>query len=220
MALSLAAIVSFKPETNTPANLLSFAEQEATRQLRRLSAAPYPHWRSAVRHSSMASICRRSSPIICLWHDDLRLHPAVVAFKNSSAYLRIDQEQEDAMAQEPLATKGNFLHIYDFRVTKGKEEEFVRSFEAFDYSDGNPMHKSWAQVKDGVLCRDTQDPQRFFLIAEWSDIEEHARIRKVLANEIKPEFIKYIEGGTFIPKYVEVVSSTPDEILNKAAAAE
>jgi hypothetical protein len=42
MALSLAAIVSFKPETNTPANLLSFAEQEATRQLRRLSAAPYP----------------------------------------------------------------------------------------------------------------------------------------------------------------------------------
>jgi len=24
----------------------------------------------------------------------------------------------------------------------------------------------------------------------------------------------------FIPKYVEVVSSTPDEILNKAAAAE
>jgi hypothetical protein len=153
-------------------------------------------------------------------HEDLRLHPAVVAFKNSSAYLRIDLEQEDAMAQEPLATKGNFLHIYDFRVTKGKEEEFVRSFEKFDYSDGNPMHKSWAQVKDGVLCRDTQDPQRFFLIAEWSDIEEHARIRKVLANEIKPEFIKYIEGGTFIPKYVEVVSSTPDEILNKAAAAE
>jgi len=41
MALSLKAIVSFKPETSTPANLLSFAEQEATRQLRRLSAAPH-----------------------------------------------------------------------------------------------------------------------------------------------------------------------------------
>ena len=81
------------------------------------------------------------------------------------------------MAQQPLATKGNYLHIYDFRVTKGKEDEFVRLFETFDYSDGNPMHKSWAQVKDGVLCRDTEDPQRFFLIAEWSDIEEHARIR-------------------------------------------
>jgi len=125
--------------------------------------------------------------------------------------------KETDMAQEPLATKGNFLHIYDFRVTKGKEDEFVRLFEAFDYSDGNPMHKSRAQVKDGVLCRDTEDPQRFFLIAEWSDIEEHARIRKILANELKPEFIKLIEGGKFIPKYVEVVSSTPDEILQKAA---
>ena len=86
------------------------------------------------------------------------------------------------MAQEPLATKGNYLHIYDFRVQKGHEEEFIRSFEKFDYSDGNPMHKSKAQVKDGVLCRDTEDPQRFFLIAEWADIEEHARIRRILAE--------------------------------------
>jgi hypothetical protein len=49
------------------------------------------------------------------------------------------------MAQEPLATKGNFLHIYDFRVTEGKAEEFIRSFEAFDYSDGNPMHTAAAE---------------------------------------------------------------------------
>ncbi|KZD07968.1 MAG: hypothetical protein KJ904_07905 [Alphaproteobacteria bacterium] len=121
------------------------------------------------------------------------------------------------MAQEPLATKGNFLHIYDFRIQPGTEAEFIRLFEEFDYSDGNPMHKSWAQVKDGVLCRDTEDPLRFFLIAEWSDIKEHAAIRKILAEEIKPEFIKFIEGGKFVPKYVEVVSSTPEEILNKAA---
>lgn len=83
------------------------------------------------------------------------------------------------MAQEPIANKGNFLHIYDFRVQAGHEDEFVRLFEEFDYSDGNPMHKSSAQVKDGVLCRDVEDPQRFFLIAEWSDIEEHAKIRKI-----------------------------------------
>ena len=121
------------------------------------------------------------------------------------------------MAQEPLATKGNFLHIYDFRVKEGQEAEFIRLFEEFDYSDGNPMHKSAALVKDGVLCRDTEDPQRFFLIAEWADIEEHARIRRILANEIKPEFIRLIDGGKFVPKYVEVVSSTPEEILNKAA---
>ena len=120
------------------------------------------------------------------------------------------------MAQKPLATKGNFLHIYDFRVLPGHEEEFIRLFEEFDYSDGNPMHKSAAQVKDGVLCRDTEDPQRFFLIAEWADINEHARIRRILAEQIRPAFIKHIEGGKFVPKYVEVVSSTPEEILNRA----
>src|SRR6266853_6048110 len=98
------------------------------------------------------------------------------------------------MAQEPLATKGNYLHIYDFRVQKGHEEEFIKSFEEFDYSDGNPMHKSKAQVKDGVLCRDTEDPQRFFLIAEWADIQELFFFKQKTAYEIKPEFIKYIEG--------------------------
>jgi hypothetical protein len=121
------------------------------------------------------------------------------------------------MAQEPLATAGNYLHIYDFRVFPGHEDEFIRLFEEFDYSDGNPMHKSAAQVKDGVLCRDIEDPSRFFLIAEWSDIEVHAQIRKILANELKPAFIKLIEGGKFVPKYVKVVSSTPEEILNRAA---
>ncbi len=122
------------------------------------------------------------------------------------------------MAQEPLATKGNYLHIYDFRVEAGHEEEFIKLFEDFDYSDGNPMHKSAAQVKDGVLCRHTDDPQRFFLIAEWSDIEEHAKIRRILSDEIRPQFIKFIEGKKFVPYYVQVVSSTPDEILARAAA--
>jgi quinol monooxygenase YgiN len=120
------------------------------------------------------------------------------------------------MAQEPLASKGNFLHIYDFMVEPGREAEFIKLFEEFDYSDGNPMHKSWAQVKDGVLCRDTENPSRFFLIAEWRDIEEHARIRKVLADEIRPAFVGLIEGRKFVPKYVEVVSSTPDEVLKAA----
>lgn len=121
------------------------------------------------------------------------------------------------MAQEPLAKKGNYFHIYDFRIAPGVEEEFIREFEAFDYSEGNPMHKSWAQVKDGVLLRDTEDPLRFYLIAEWSDIEEHARIRKILAEEIKPSFIRHIVEGKFIPRYAQVVSSTPEDILNKAA---
>jgi hypothetical protein len=48
--------------------------------------------------------------------------------------------------------------------------------------------------------------------------EEHARIRNTLANELrKPGFIKLIEGGKFVPKYAKVVSSTPYEILKRAA---
>ena len=120
------------------------------------------------------------------------------------------------MVMEPLANSGNFLHIYDFRVKLGQEAEFIRRFEAFDYSDENPMHKSAAQVKDGVLCRDTEDPGRFYLIAEWSDIEEHARIRKLLADVLRPDFIQHIEGGSFVPRYAEVVSATPEEILKRA----
>ena len=120
------------------------------------------------------------------------------------------------MAQEPLARKGNVLHIYDFHIKPGTEAEFIQAFEAFDYSDANPMHKSSAQVRDGVLCRDTQNPLRFYLIAEWASIEEHARILPQL-RAMQPEFIKYIEGGQFVPNYVDVVSSTPDDILQKAA---
>src|SRR5262245_53622682 len=74
MALSLTAIVSFKPETSTPANLLSFAEREATRQLRRLSA---PHPGSAIGDAPLADgIDARPSPTVCLRYDDLPLRPA------------------------------------------------------------------------------------------------------------------------------------------------
>ena len=120
------------------------------------------------------------------------------------------------MALVPLATQGNYFHIYDFRVKEGQVDEFIRLFNEFDYSDINPMHKSPAQVKDGVLVQDVADPRHFWLIAEWSDIEEHARIRKVLV-EMKPAFVALIEGGSFVPAYGKIVSSTPDHILNKAA---
>lgn len=122
------------------------------------------------------------------------------------------------MALIPLAKQGNYFHIYDFRVKAGREEEFIKLFNEFDYSDDNPMHKSPAQVKDGVLVRDVKDPQRFWLIAEWSDIEEHARIRKMLVT-MKPAFVGLIEGGSFVPDYGLIVSSTPEHILNKSKAA-
>jgi hypothetical protein len=122
------------------------------------------------------------------------------------------------MALVPLASMGNFLHIYDFEVDPDHIDEFIKLFDDFDYSDGNPMHKSPAQVRDGVLCQDVTNPAHFWLIAEWSDIEEHARIRKILANEIKPAFVKHIKGTGFIPAYAKIVSSTPQHLLDKSAA--
>ncbi|MGE0748020.1 MAG: hypothetical protein AB7K86_22355 [Rhodospirillales bacterium] len=124
------------------------------------------------------------------------------------------------MSQEPLGKKGNFFHIYDFYVKPGTGDEFVKLFEKFDYSDDNPMHKSSAQVKDGVMLQDTKDPDHYWLIAEWSDVDEHARILQILAGKMKPEFLNYIvdlDKGAFVPKYAKIVSSTPQDILNQAA---
>src|ERR1700751_1830480 len=101
------------------------------------------------------------------------------------------------MALVPLATKGNYFHVYDFRVRHGRGDDFVELFNKFDYGDNNPFHRSRAQVKDGVLCRDTADPDHFYLIGEWADIEEHRRIRELVAREIKPEFVQLIEGRPF-----------------------
>ena len=125
------------------------------------------------------------------------------------------------MSLIPLASKGNFFHIYDFRVKPGTGEQFVSEFEQFDYSDENPMHKSSAQVKDGVMLRDTTDPDHFFLSGEWADIEVHAGILNEM-DTLKPSFVQYIEDldkGAFAPLYAEIVSSTPQHILDGAAEA-
>ena len=124
------------------------------------------------------------------------------------------------MALTALATKGNYFHVYDFRVKPGSGDRFIKLFDTFDYSDTNPMHKSPAQVKDGVLCRDVDDADHFYLIGEWSDIGVHKKILKELAG-MAPEFVTLIENlekGAFVPKYAEIVSSTPQELLDKASA--
>jgi hypothetical protein len=122
------------------------------------------------------------------------------------------------MAMIPLAKLNNFLHIYDFRVKAGHVEEFIKQFNEFDYSDSNPMHKSPYQVTDGVLVQDTTDELHFWLIGEWKSIEEHARIRKMV-YEMKPAFVSLVTSGPFVPHYGKVVSSTPQEVLDKAAKA-
>lgn len=121
------------------------------------------------------------------------------------------------MALVSMGLKDNYVHVYDFRVKPGTGDEFITLFDTFDYSDANPMHKSKAQVKDGILCRDVDDPDHFYLLGEWSDIQEHARIRKQMAEIIKPEFVRLIEGKGFVPKYAQIVSSTPQHILDQGA---
>jgi len=118
------------------------------------------------------------------------------------------------MALVPLATKGNYFHVYDFRVKSGTGDQFIELFN--DYGDNNPFHRSDKQVKDGVLCRDAGDPDHFYLIGEWTDIEEHRRIRERVAREIRPEFVKLIVEGGFVPTYAEIVSMTPQEVLDKS----
>ncbi len=119
---------------------------------------------------------------------------------------------------EPIAKLGNYLHIYDFYVDKENIDEFIRLFNEFDYGGDNPMHMSSAQAKDGALCQDVKDPTHFWLIGEWTDIVEHARIRKILATGLKPAFVGLIKGTGFVPHYAKVVSATPQAILDKAAA--
>jgi hypothetical protein len=89
----------------------------------------------------------------------------------------------------PLANKGNYFHLYDFKVKPGRGDKFVELLNKFDYGDNNPFHRSSAQVKDGVLCGDAADFDHFYLIGEWADIDEHRRIRELVAREIKPEFV-------------------------------
>ena len=121
------------------------------------------------------------------------------------------------MALVALATKGNFFHIYDFRVKPGTGDRFIDLFNDFDYSDANPMHKSPAQVKDGVLCRDVEDEDHFYLIGEWRDIEVHKQILKEMVS-LAPEFVTLLESLPFTPVYAEIVTETPQDILDKAQA--
>ena len=119
---------------------------------------------------------------------------------------------------QPIAQLGNYLHIYDFTVEKENIDEFIRLFNEFDYGGNNPMHMSAAQAKDGALVQDVDDVTHFWLIGEWTDIVEHARIRKILATELKPAFVGMIKGKGFVPKYAKVVSATPQAILDAASA--
>jgi hypothetical protein len=105
------------------------------------------------------------------------------------------------MAQQPLATKGNYFHVYDFRTKPGMGPEFVRQFEEMDYSGHNPFHKTPAQVKDGVLACDEND----------------RKLREAQAKNPPPGWLDLLVPGTFTCVYAKIVMSTPQWVLDKAA---
>jgi hypothetical protein len=37
-----------------------------------------------------------------------------------------------------------------------------------------------------------------------------------VARQIRPEFVDLIEGGHFVPTYAEIVSMTPQEVLDRS----
>lgn len=119
------------------------------------------------------------------------------------------------MTMIPLASEGNTLFISDFRVKPGTGDEFVVLFREFDYSDANVMHQDAAQVKDGVLCRDPNDPDHFVLVGEWQTREAHAAALQQLGKYGTPKFLSLIQGGRLGPKYFDVVAATPPEHLGK-----
>ena len=115
-----------------------------------------------------------------------------------------------------LAEEGNVLHVYDFRVKPGCGDDFITKFNEFDYSDDNIMHQAAAQVKDGVLCRDTTDPDHFYLIGEWRSVEEHRAVLQEIQKRVKPGFFALLPDEKWLPPtYATVVSSTPAEYLAK-----
>ena len=111
------------------------------------------------------------------------------------------------MTKETLAKVGNVIHVYDFRVKPGTGDEFIEVWDAGDKSEENPMHKSPAQVKDGVLCRDDEDPDHFYLLGEWNDKEAHYAIwKKVFESGPMPERFSLVEGDELRPVYATVVA--------------
>ena len=110
------------------------------------------------------------------------------------------------MGKQPLATIGHTIHVYDFRVAPGTGDTFVAEFAAADKAGTNLMHQSPAQVKDGVLCRNDDDPAHFYLLGEWSDKEAHKAIwQRVFGGDSLPNRYRNVIGGTFKPIYATVV---------------
>ncbi len=120
------------------------------------------------------------------------------------------------MAQEPLAKKGNFSTSTTSSPRRDARTNSSGCSRSSTIRRATRCTSPQPSVKDGVPCRDTENSAA---LLPDRRVGRHRRARpypKDLAEEIKPAFVGLIEGRKFVLKYVEVVSSTPEEILNAA----
>ena len=105
------------------------------------------------------------------------------------------------MAFEPLASKGNVLHIDDF-AEGGKAEEFTPLFEELelgrDIQCGSFAGEGWRVVPPLGGC------EPLYQIGEWKSIEEHQRILKVVARCSEVDRYGRRRTGGIKPTYEDV----------------
>ena len=83
------------------------------------------------------------------------------------------------MALVPLASEGNFLHIYDFIVDANHIDEFVALFNEFDYGDNNELPgrslrtcKS-SETPSGTSCGFVHSRNRWRLADRYVSLRSH-----------------------------------------------
>ncbi len=97
------------------------------------------------------------------------------------------------MSQIPLATPLAGIKVLEFSHTvMGPTAGLVFAELGADVIKVEPAPKGDHTRGLGGFGRDAADPDHFYLIGKWADIEEHRRIREFVAREIKPEFVQLI----------------------------
>ena len=118
---------------------------------------------------------------------------------------------------ESLATEGNVIFIFELRSKPGRGDELIAAIRKFDFTDDNPMNNDPANLKDGVLCRDPEDPDHFFMIGEWKSATAHREALVRALAQGTPPFFELMDGGFSPSKYLDVVMSAPPGYLTKTA---
>ncbi len=101
-----------------------------------------------------------------------------------------------------------FLFLYEIQAKPGRADEFAQAFLEWDSSPANIMHHTEGQVKEGVLYRSEDDPEKFLLLGIWDHRSNHQEALKKL-KAMRPAFMDLTESD-WTPKYFEIVGPLDD----------